>query len=235
MRGKALKPMSFFRKFFVPLLSKLGFYELRYLAYSKVVIRSAVLLRPKLGKFLCLDIGCSNGAFTRKLSGICDEAIGLDINFHSDWTMNDKAGADFIVADASRIPIRSRSVNLVVAFSLLEHVPMWGRVIEQISRVLDKGLVIIQIPNLRFIIEPHTYFPLLAYLPKRIRDVIVQVNCPGCGSLQFDCSPNNVINALNRDRLIPLGIYAHWHAGNVQLLSRNIVPPPSYFIIALKS
>lgn len=226
--------MSFFRKFFVPLLSKLGFYELRYFAYSKVVIRFVVLLRPKLRRFLCLDIGCSNGAFTRMLSGICDEVIGMDINFHSDWTKNDQAGVDFVVADARRIPIRSRSVNLVIAFSLLEHVPMWSRVIEQISRVLDKGLVVIQIPNLRFIIEPHTYFPLLAYLPKRIRDVIIQVNCPGCGSLEFDCSLNNVISALNKYRLTPLGIYAHRHAGHKQLLPRNIVPPPSYFIVALK-
>ena len=218
----------------MPLLSKLGFYELRYFAYSKVVIRFVVLLRPKLRRFLCLDIGCSNGAFTRMLSGICDEVIGMDINFHSDWTKNDQAGVDFVVADARRIPIRSRSVNLVIAFSLLGHLPMWSRVIEQISRVLDKGLVIIQIPNLRFIIEPHTYFPLLAYLPKRIRDLINQVTRPGGGSLEFDCSPNNVISALNKFRLIPLGIYAHWHAGHKLLLPRNIVPPTSYFIVALK-
>jgi SAM-dependent methyltransferase len=108
--------MSFFKKFSVPLLSKLGLYQLGYLAYSKVVISTAVLLRPKLRRFLCLDIGCSSGAFTRMLSGICDEVIGMDINFHSKWTKNDQAGVDFVVADASRIPIRSRSVNLVVAF-----------------------------------------------------------------------------------------------------------------------
>jgi len=78
-------------------------------------------------------------------------------------------------------------MNLIVLLSLLEHVPKWNEVIAEISRVLRAvGVAIIQLPNLYFVIEPYTKFPLLAILPKGIRHKIAKLIC--CDDLQFDCT-----------------------------------------------
>jgi SAM-dependent methyltransferase len=228
--------MSSVYKLSVSLLSKLGFYEFRYSLYSKIILRLVTLLRPRLGRVLCLDLGCSNGAFTKQLSRVCDEVIGLDIRYSHDWAMNNQANVDFIVADARRIPLRQGSMNFIIALSLLEHVPRWSKVIEEVSRILDKGLIIIQLPNLYFIIEPHTKFPLLAYLPKSIRHRATQIN--NYDDLQFDCTLSNVTASIIKTKVLKLlGIYAYWHTGYKNTptsLLRKILPPPSYFIIALK-
>jgi SAM-dependent methyltransferase len=204
----------------------------------KIILRLVTLLRLRLGRVLCLDLGCSNGAFTKQLSRVCDEVIGLDIRYSRDWAMSNQANnVDFIIADARRIPLRQGSTNFIIALSLLEHIPRWSKVIEEVSRISNnKCLIIIQLPNLYFIIEPHTKFPLLAYLPKSIRHRVAQIN--NYDDLQFDCTLSNVTASIIKTKVLKLlGVHAYWHTGYKNAptsLLRKILPPPSYFIIALK-
>jgi ubiquinone/menaquinone biosynthesis C-methylase UbiE len=129
-------------------------------------------------------------------------------------------------------------MNLITVLSLLEHVPKWNEVIAEISRVLRAvGVAVIQLPNLYFVIEPHTYFPLLGILPKGIRHKIAQLYC--CDDLQFDCTINNVIATAAQYSLKLVGIYVHWHSSYktipIMFLVKKMFPPPSWFVILLKN
>jgi len=205
--------------------------------YFIITFKFAKLLRLKSDKLLCLDLGCGNGKITKMLSKVCDTIIGIDIRRSNEWVVDVKM--DFIVADARKIPLRQGSMNLIVLLSLLEHVPKWNEVIAEVSRVLRAvGVAIIQLPNLYFVIEPHTYFPLLGILSKGIRHKIAQLTC--CDDLQFDCTINNVIATATQYSLKLVGVYAHWHSAYKTFpimfpLVKKMFPPPSWFLILLKS
>ena len=223
-------------KYVVEILRRLGFYAVRELMYFIIISKFAKLLRLKSDKLLCLDLGCGNGKITKMLSKVCDTIIGIDIRRSNEWVVNVKM--DFIVADAQKIPLRQGSMNLIVLLSLLEHVPKWNEVIAEISRVLRAvGVAIIQLPNLYFVIEPHTQVLLLAILPKGIIHKIAQLNSDG--DLQFDCTINNVIATATQYSLKLVGVYAHWHSGYktipIMLLVKKMPPPPSWFVILLKN
>ena len=81
----------------------------------------------------------------------------------------------YIVADARFLPIRSEVASTVIALFLLEHVPEWNKIISEAYRALKTGgLLIIQIPNLMYFIEPHTMIPLLGFLPNRLRTILLR-------------------------------------------------------------
>jgi ubiquinone/menaquinone biosynthesis C-methylase UbiE len=180
----------------VKALNRLGFYTVRELEYFKIAYKLEKLLKLKVDRLLCIDLGCGSGHITRKLSKICDATIGLDIRRSSEWVADIKT--DFVIADARRIPIRQESMNLTVFLSLLEHIPRWNEVVKEVSRVRRVGIVIVQLPNLHFIVEPHTKFPLLAILLQNIRHKISSLN--NYSDLQFDCTLNNVIATLTKIR-----------------------------------
>jgi len=93
------------------------------------------------------------------------------------------------------LPFRSSSIHAVVALSLLELVPGWDKMVSEAQRVLSViGVFVIQLPNLMYLVEPHTKFPLLGFLPKRIRSVIT--SSVNYGELQFSCTLKNVVRKL---------------------------------------
>ncbi len=173
------------------------------------------MLRPRLWR----------GKITKLLSKYCDFTIGLDIKFQR--FLKDTYKIEYIIADARRLPIRQSTIDFVTAISLLEHVPGWWQIIKQVSKILRiSGTFIIQLPNLKYIIEPHTKIPLLALMPNRIRYSLAQsVNY---GDLQFDCILDKVLKRV-RENFKIVGIIYHYH---IKTLS-NILPAPSYIIIAL--
>jgi len=156
---------------FVKLFSRLGLYKVRYTTYVSIAIDITKLLKKPMEGILCADLGCGPGTIARQLSRTCDIMLGVDIeDYGSSWIRGGSPTLFFVAADARRLPIRSEALNVVTAISLLEHVPRWDRVIEEAGRTLKGGgLLLIQVPNLWFPLEPHTKFPLLAYLPKSLK------------------------------------------------------------------
>jgi SAM-dependent methyltransferase len=66
-------------------------------------------------------------------------------------------------------------MDAVIAISLLEHLPRPHLGVEEARRVLKpKGFFVVQIPNLQYPIEPHTKFPMLFLLPKRLRLIVME-------------------------------------------------------------
>jgi SAM-dependent methyltransferase len=111
-------------------------------------------LLPKYSETI-LEIGCGNGATLKHLKdyGKCKEATGIELTEYA--ALEAKQVIDkILIGDAEEIikTIESNTYDLVLCLDILEHLVDPWLMIEQISRVLKKGGVIISsIPNIRTI------------------------------------------------------------------------------------
>ena len=154
--------------------------------------------------------------------------VGIDLRAYNSWMISQKENNNFLVADARRIPIRSASTDIVLIISLLEHVPNWRHVISEISRILKiGGLIVIQLPNLHSIFEPHTKLPLISLMPSKIRDLITDLAVHD--KLEWDCTIGNIINILEKYGLKILEVIPYSYTNTLR-----IIPNQAYYIIAIK-
>ncbi|WP_054855760.1 class I SAM-dependent methyltransferase [Vulcanisaeta sp. JCM 16161] len=157
---------SLFYRIGVYIASKLGLYEERNIKYYLIMNR---YIRDSK---LILDAGCGGGFFSRTLSNQGHVVIALDIEYN---VVKNVIGNNIerIQADAQMMPFRDNSVNSILAISLIEHLPQPNKFIQESQRILKRGsYLIIQIPNLQYIIEPHTKWPIIYVLPNKLRQVI---------------------------------------------------------------
>jgi len=212
--------------------NRLGMYVERrkkYLKYLSLILKALRTSRRLGGRCAVLDLGCGDGYFANKLSCFCTYTLAIDIRLSPSWRSRQSADVEYIVADARSLPLQANSIDFVYALSLLEHVQSWNLVIREVARVLRKGgLLVIQIPNLRYLVEPHTKFPLLGFLPETLRRAVMAST--GSSDLQFDCTLKNVIKELEKSGFIVLGIFPHYHSRALGVL----LVAPSYFIVAMK-
>lgn len=89
-----------------------------------------------------LDIGCGAGGTLKSMSADGGTAIGLDIDDAS-LGMASRVGLPLVKADALSLPFRSRSVDVIAAFDVVEHTPDDVQVLCEIARVADPGGVIV--------------------------------------------------------------------------------------------
>ena len=221
--------MSELRRIMVKISLAYGLYEARYRNYTKLIKTFLNIYLRSKQNILCLDLGCGDGFFTKILSGYCDMTVGIDLRAYNSWMISQKENNNFLVADARRIPIRSASADIVLIISLLEHVPNWRHVISEISRILKiGGLIVIQLPNLHSIFEPHTKLPLISLMPSKIRDLITDLAVHD--KLEWDCTIGNIINILEKYGLRILEVIPYSYTNALR-----IIPNQAYFIIAIKS
>lgn len=101
------------------------------------------LIRP--GSWL-LDVGCGPGRATVKLIDLDIDVLAFDVSkamvrlaaqrFRASGA---KARTVFMAADAMHFPVRSASLDYVMAYGVLHHVPDPPRVCREINRVLRPG------------------------------------------------------------------------------------------------
>jgi len=101
------------------------------------------LIRPRSW---LLDVGCGPGRATAKLVDLDIDILAFDVSkamvrlaasrFRGPEV---KARTIFMAADAMRFPIRSASLDYVMAYGVLHHVPDPPRVCREIDRVLRPG------------------------------------------------------------------------------------------------
>jgi ubiquinone/menaquinone biosynthesis C-methylase UbiE len=90
-----------------------------------------------------LEIGCGNGFGTKLINKYFQpkKIIGIDL----DEKMIDKAiknrlkNADFQVGDATKLQIKSLSIDAVFDFGAIHHIPNWKDCLNEIYRVLKSG------------------------------------------------------------------------------------------------
>lgn len=131
---------------------------------------------------VCLDVGCSDGAITLSLCNQFDYVIGTDIDTKALERIEKTTCVNvrFISGDAMALPFENQSVDAIVCSQTYEHVPSSEKLIEEISRVIkDGGMILFSGPNKLFPIEPHYYLPFLHWFNKRTADRYLQLTGKG--------------------------------------------------------
>lgn len=90
-----------------------------------------------------LDIGCGRGVITRFMAdNYQGEFLGIDNDADELEVAIKRSGPEnlrYQVADARSLPCEERSLDVVIAFGVLHHIPDWYKVIAEIGRVLKVG------------------------------------------------------------------------------------------------
>jgi SAM-dependent methyltransferase len=134
---------------------------------------------------VALDLACGTGYGVSLLSTCFDEVIALDLASSSLASLGPSQSARRVQADACHIPLRDSSVDLVVAFQLLEHVDIASGVaiLTEIRRVLKPdgvGFCTTPNANLRLLPgqTPWNPFHVLEYRPGSIRSLCRRAGLP---------------------------------------------------------
>lgn len=125
-----------------------------------------------------LDLACGTGFGSDILiqSG-ASEVIGMDLEWPDNADAIEKWS--FCVADGTRIPLKSASIEVAVSFETVEHIEEDVAFLTEIRRVLsDDGLLILSTPNglhsPKHLGRPANPFHVREYSPDELKRVIAQ-------------------------------------------------------------
>ncbi|PJE65270.1 class I SAM-dependent methyltransferase, partial [Candidatus Saccharibacteria bacterium CG10_big_fil_rev_8_21_14_0_10_47_8] len=98
-----------------------------------------------------LDIACGSGYGSSILARQAARVMGVDLSEPAIEYAQQNYGAaniGFRVGDATDIPIGDESVDVVVSFETIEHIPDYKKFLKEVRRVLKaEGLFIVSTPN----------------------------------------------------------------------------------------
>lgn len=87
---------------------------------------------------LALDVGAAGGGNTRVLKSLGWDVLALEFTQEGAQVARGR-GLDVVRADAQHLPVADRSLDLVVALDVLEHLPDHERAAAEVHRVLRPG------------------------------------------------------------------------------------------------
>lgn len=128
----------------------------KYLLYRRHLFAYEKALERSSGRGVCLDIACGLGYALPALKNEFDTVLALDMADNALDSLP-RDSARLLQADARYIPVRSSSVDVVLAFQIIEHMSQADgiRLIREIQRVLTPGGVgFITTPNARWRLLP---------------------------------------------------------------------------------
>lgn len=163
--------MSLLYNLTVSILRRINIYDKRNLSYSLVI---SSLITDGKGKTI-LDIGTGTGYIANTL---CKKKkvfiVGLDIDRRA-FKSNRLRLFHPVVADAHHLPFKNEVFDTILFISCIEHLDHPLTAINEISRITKQnGFCITQLPNLQWLMEPHTKFPLLYFIPHRFSSIILK-------------------------------------------------------------
>jgi ubiquinone/menaquinone biosynthesis C-methylase UbiE len=114
--------------------------------------RYAFARQLPLSGTIVLDVACGSGFGLEMLSAVGARTIGVDYAALALWQIRrNLPEAALVNADATRLPLRSASVDHVVSFETIEHVPDARALIQELRRVLRPGgRLVLSTPNREF-------------------------------------------------------------------------------------
>lgn len=124
-----------------------------------------------------LDAACGSGFGLEHLASLGARGIGLDLDLDSLRAVRvQNRGAWLVRGDAGSLPLADASLDLVVSFETIEHVPDPGRFVREMARVLaPDGRAVISTPNRAFG-PPELHlgnpFHLQEYTAPELRDLL---------------------------------------------------------------
>ncbi len=133
----------------------------------------------KLKDLKVLDIGSSTGIIDNVLSYKFKQVTGTDIDEQAikfaSKNFNHK-NLRFKVEDAMNLSFPANSFDVVICAQVYEHVPDPKKLFSEIYRVLKPdGVCYLAALNKLWPIEPHYNLPFLAWLPKKIANLYIQI------------------------------------------------------------
>jgi ubiquinone/menaquinone biosynthesis C-methylase UbiE len=206
----------------VSLMGRLQVYDGRtgkYLSCFKHYVHGAEVI---------VDVGCGAGAFSKALARQGLLVIALDIERRLLREI-ENSYIEKVCADAHHLPIRDGSMDCTLSLSLLEHLENPERCVEELYRVLRYGgAAIIQLPNLQYPFEPHTKWPLLYLMPKRLQLRILEMI--GYPYINMEVTIKNSLSMLQKAGFKLEETVKVYHLGIMKLLPQA----PAYIFIAKK-
>lgn len=128
---------------------------------------------------VAVDIGCSGGFFAEALSPYFHHVLGMDIDTHALRLAADGNRDHHVVylaGDSMSLPLKDRSVDLIICNHVYEHVPDPERLFNEIYRVLrDDGECYLGAASRLIPIEPHYHLPFLSWLPKPLAHLYMRL------------------------------------------------------------
>ncbi len=205
------------------MMRKFGVYEKRqdeYLKYFKPYIRREDIV---------VDLGCGPDAFSKALTGEGRLVVALDIQERLLREIED-VGLERILGDAHVLPFRENSVDCILSLSLMEHLQKPSKHLEELRRVLKTGgRAIIQLPNLQYLFEPHSKWPLLCFMPEGLQSKVFKaINYP---YVNMKVTIKYALTLLYETGFRIHRVMKVYHVGIMKLLPM----PPSYIFIAVKA
>jgi len=154
-----------------------------------ILERRARLVRPLLpaGVDHLVDFGCGNGAQSLMFSGDCERLTGFDVSdeFLADFRREIGARGlegrvSAVATGEGPIPLDDGAADVVISFTVLEHVSDERAALAEMRRILRPGgKLILTVPNRWWIFETHgadlpllpwNRVPLVSWWPKRLHD-----------------------------------------------------------------
>jgi ubiquinone/menaquinone biosynthesis C-methylase UbiE len=121
-------------------LNKYGAHLIRYQAALPFVKDRTVL-----------DIACGTGYGSQLMAKTAKNVYGVDLSAESVAYATENYGAkniEFLTGDAVKIPLPDQTVDVVVSYETIEHVPNYQAFLDEIKRVMKPGgTLIISSPN----------------------------------------------------------------------------------------
>ena len=107
---------------------------------------------PWDGTQVVADVGCGNGFDLRQIvpQGRCRHAIGLDLSagmLASVQDLRQSGSLSLVQADAQRLPLPDRSVDVALAMHMLYHVPDIPAAIGELRRITKPGGTVLASTN----------------------------------------------------------------------------------------
>lgn len=207
------------------LIERLGMYEERTIRYADFIMKF-------IGNSgVVLDVGSGPGVFSKLLARGGRKVIALDIQ--EDYLRKIESTSKNILkvcADAHYLPFRDDSIDYVLSLSLIEHLQRPLMHVEEVYRVIKaRGIWIIQLPNLQYLIEPHSKWPLLSLMPKRLQLKILELS--NSSYVNMKVTVKYVLNILHLVGFKIFMIKKVYHTSVMRL----IPIAPSFIIIARKT
>lgn len=101
------------------------------------------VLRSQLSQASVLDVGAGNGFFSHYLLETFGQVTAVDF---SGPILRGNPCASKVIGDASSLPFRDRSFDVVLCSNLLHHVPDPQQAVDEMARVADLAVVVSE-PN----------------------------------------------------------------------------------------
>ncbi|WLE98596.1 MAG: methyltransferase domain-containing protein [Candidatus Electrothrix communis] len=132
---------------------------------------------PFIEKYRICDVGGSSHFWEKTGLNIDTEKITIyNVSLSETNPVKKDNKIKTIIYDGKNIPELSKSYDLVICNSVIEHVPKEQRqkLIEELYRVGER--VFVQTPAYEFFLEPHFIMPFIHWLPRKIGRLFVKLS-----------------------------------------------------------